>query len=227
MTKYKRCAQCGCVLPEDSFKIKYVSKKDGRVSRNRFCRACEYDTRNYNRLINSEKLTADEQCDLTDYVEVFAALEKRGYSTPLSRNATASVSTAHKSIRDRLSDVLSNEDTAPVNVNPTPVLLTAQLPMSTNELPADLRKWLEHTAGDELFVQWRDVNLFTTDYLNNVVYPALKAAYRPEVGWDNDKMVPIYDDTYKGILNQISDLFWAYEDWCFANASGESEDRYD
>lgn len=226
VTNYKKCAQCGCVLPEDAYKIKYVSKKSGKISRNRFCRNCEEDTRQYNQLTNVsslEELNHDDQKKLEAFIHAFTALERQGLSTPLSRNAIVKTA-AHVAIFERLS-ILQEQGIIEKTEEPVTTTVPASNGYTTEVLPVDLRKWLSEPASEILFIEWYEKQHFTAEYLNNVVYPTLKAAYRPEIGWNDETMAPLYDDTYKSALNDISNLFWAYEDWCFAKTVEGGEDK--
>ena len=44
------------------------------------------------------------------------------------------------------------------------------------------------------------------------MYESLKAKYRPQLGYDSERGLPIYDDTFKDVLNQILRRFDDYED---------------
>ena len=50
------------------------------------------------------------------------------------------------------------------------------------------------------------------EYLQETVYESLKAKYRPQIGVDKQTYLPIYDDTYKNVLNQILRRFDDYEE---------------
>ena len=87
VSNYKKCLQCGCILPLDSFKIKRT-RADGTKARSRYCRECEVDTRNYLALIDQQETTGlmpMQERELAKLNQVFAMLEKQGLSTPLSR----------------------------------------------------------------------------------------------------------------------------------------------
>lgn len=213
---YKKCAQCGCVKTEDDFKIKY-KRTDGSNLRNRYCRDCEEDTRNYlalNNLLETHTISAAQEKQLMQYIEAFRILEKQGLSTPLSRNKA---STTRKQRRSSLPiDMQLAELTEMVEqwvdteqpVEDEGPAITTQTPLAPfgDDVPADLQQWL-----DGSYEEWKDK--YEPGYLNDVVYPTLKSVYRKETGWDAVTLTPTYDDTYKAVLNAISDRFWDYEDW--------------
>ena len=247
MSNYKKCLQCGCILPLDSFKIKRT-RADGTKARSRYCRECEVDTRNYLALIDQQETTGlmpMQERELAKLNQVFAMLEKQGLSTPLSR--TPAVQPTNKPNHlDALMEHYGNDANAyqqktpatvvqlPSNVTPKAistiseasaivgtqgtenVLTEPEIPADT---PEDLKMWLETP-----FETWREQSL-TPEYLNEIVYPTLKAQYRPETGWDAVKLVQTYDDTYKQVLNQISQRFWDYEDWFIAEKNKNTTDK--
>ena len=71
----------------------------------------------------------------------------------------------------------------------------------TNEdIPAELTKWLIVELTKE------------PEYYQEEVYEALRAKYRPQLRIDKDTMLPVYDDTYRKVLQDISARFDEYED---------------
>ena len=218
MTKYKKCAQCGCVKLEDDFKIKYT-RTDGTKLRNPYCRLCEEDTRNYRaltKLLDAHCISLGQEQQLAKYVEVFRLLESQGLSTPLSRKSGDKANTERIRINpeQRLESLMqrygANIPVAAVQQPSdaaTQAPSEAMLPVDTTDVPEGLQQWLTGS-----FDEWYE-KLFTPEYLNESVYPTLKSAYRKEIGWNAVTLTPEYDDTYKDVLNRISDRFWDYEDW--------------
>lgn len=220
MTKYKKCAQCGCVKLEDDFKIKYT-RTDGTKLRNPYCRLCEEDTRNYRaltKLLDAHCISLGQEQQLAKYVEVFRLLESQGLSTPLSRKSGDKANTERIRINpeQRLESLMQRYSTGtatPVSAVQQPSDAATQapseatVPVDTTDVPEGLQQWLTGS-----FDEWYE-KLFTPEYLNESVYPTLKSAYRKEIGWNAVTLTPEYDDTYKDVLNRISDRFWDYEDW--------------
>jgi hypothetical protein len=193
-----------------------------------------------------------QERELAKLNQVFAMLEKQGLSTPLSR--TPAVQPTNKPNHlDALMEHYGSDANAyqqktpatvvqlPSNVTPKAIstiseasaivgsmagiectpgtgntLIEPEIPADT---PEDLKTWLETP-----FETWREQSL-TPEYLNEIVYPTLKAQYRPETGWDAVKLVQTYDDTYKQVLNQISQRFWDYEDWFIAEKNKNTTDK--
>ena len=67
-------------------------------------------------------------------------------------------------------------------------------------VPSELSGWLTADLTD------------TPEYYMDVVYEQLIEAYRPVLKIDQSTLNPVYDDTYKDILDKILSRFCAYED---------------
>ena len=52
---------------------------------------------------------------------------------------------------------------------------------------------------------------------------SLKAKYRPQTGVDKETYLPIYDDTYREVLNQILRKFDDYEEQ-YAGGASDGDD---
>ena len=52
----------------------------------------------------------------------------------------------------------------------------------------------------------------TPEYYQDVVYEELQKKYRPILRIDEETMLPVYDDTYRDILQKILERFNKYED---------------
>lgn len=229
---YKKCAQCGFIKDVNDFKIKYT-RANGEKSRNRYCRSCEELTHNYNSLMQLKEagaLSALQERELVKMTSAFQVLEKQGLSTPLSRRESSTTCT-RQTVHSHLENIMEQY---PEAVAPRALAATAEamqlartiasgteVPEFTvdTDVPEELTKWLKTP-----FETWRDKQL-VPEYLNDVVYPALKAQYRPEIGWDAVALAPRYDDTYKAVLAQVSDRFWEYEDWYRDNLKQEETDE--
>ena len=75
-------------------------------------------------------------------------------------------------------------------------------------MPDELKEWL----NSEMSV-WSEAGI-SPEYLQETVYESLKAKYRPQIGVDKETYLPIYDDTYKTVLNDILKRFDDYEEEC-------------
>ena len=50
------------------------------------------------------------------------------------------------------------------------------------------------------------------EYYQDEIYEQLKAKFRPKIKIDPDTMLPVYDDTYKPVLDKVLERFDNYED---------------
>lgn len=67
-------------------------------------------------------------------------------------------------------------------------------------VPAELQNWLTEELTD------------VPEYYLDTVYADLRRKYMPVKFVDKDTILPIYDDTYASVIEQILDRFNAYED---------------
>lgn len=66
--------------------------------------------------------------------------------------------------------------------------------------PQELQQWLTEELTEE------------PEHYIDVVYEQLISKYRPVIRIDAATLTPVYDETYKDLLNQILERFSAYED---------------
>lgn len=71
---------------------------------------------------------------------------------------------------------------------------------SNGPVPSELYRWLTCELTDE-----------PDKYINDV-YEALVETYRPATSIDQRTMMPVHDDRYKAVLDQILQRFYDYED---------------
>ena len=89
---------------------------------------------------------------------------------------------------------------------PAAATVAATVVAPTSEVPDELQAWLDADPAE-----WQAKEL-SPEYLQETIYESLKAKYRPQIGVDRDTYLPIYDDTYKDVLNQILRKFDDYEE---------------
>lgn len=243
MSEMKRCKQCGVLKSADAFRSYTYSKRKGTEGRFRICRQCENINTTYRRLIAERQKfwnETDERYSVPassmmyyrnvvgeiEKIEgLYALLEAHGYSTPVSHTKAAAVQDMIPSTVDTYVESLSSFYGAapsdlkkateqPVATKPTaPALQPEEL-----DVPNDLKRWLEMDMKDFAMAG------LTPDYLQETVYESLKAKYRPQVGTDPQTFLPIYDDTYKPILNRILKSFDDYEDYWALQGDEDAED---
>lgn len=244
MSEMRRCKQCGILKTADAFRpYSYTKKEDSEATgRFRICRQCETLNSTYKRLCkNRDELFWDENClhysyhagenealyhKITDEIEkieaLYYVLDKRGYSVP-SRIKPKELGSpvikipAAGSYADKLLEFYQASEPSD---DKRPIVAASQQSIALDaeelDLPKDLSYWLSQSMEDFQAAG------FTPDYLQETVYESLKAKYRPQTGTDPTTFLPIYDDTYKTVLNQILRLFDEYEDW-YAGQGDETD----
>lgn len=85
-------------------------------------------------------------------------------------------------------------------------------------IPDELIYWLEVDMAE-----WHSQDM-SPEFLQETVYESLKRAYRPQLGIDKERYIPIYDDTYKNVLNDILRRFDEYEESYLAVAEYKEDE---
>jgi hypothetical protein len=202
MSEVKRCKQCGLLKDVEEFRPYTYSKKNETGGRFSTCRSCEAINSKYTKL----KATGEDSPELMQLEKLFGLLESQGLHTPLSRlQSTEQPKTTVELAVDKLMKFYG--DTFGPVAKPVVVL-----PTDTKvDTPKELQQWLTETSDD-----WVQKGL-SPEFLQETIYESLKAKYRPQIGFDQEKFIPIYDDTYKDVLNEILRRFDDYEE----EAAGE------
>ena len=78
--------------------------------------------------------------------------------------------------------------------------LAGAIQHNNKEAPFDLNQWLTKDLTED------------PEYYQDTIYEALKKKYRPQLAIDTDTLMPVYDDTYKEVLDAILTRFDTYED---------------
>jgi len=220
----KRCKQCGILKDVEEFRQYTYSKLNSTQGRFSLCKECEALNTRYKRLVEqiipnikdsiayySSVATTKEAIKLANWEdearkieELYELLESRGLHTPLSKLPTGSVEEA-SSIRtvDKLLDFYAS----PAQTAVKATTINPAIPTEAKvDIPTELQKWLDESTDD-----WIAAGLHP-EYLQETVYESLKAKYRPQIGIDPERFIPIYDDTYKTVLNAILRKFDDYEE---------------
>ena len=71
---------------------------------------------------------------------------------------------------------------------------------AASAVPSELRQWLSCDLTEN------------PEYYLVDVYEALREKYRPVLKLDKNTFTPVYDDTYKSVLDELLDRFNEYED---------------
>lgn len=206
MAAVKRCVQCGLLKNIDEFRPYTYSNEKNTEGRYRLCRDCETLNTKYRRDLQyveenaaavqsgggNPKIYADKAQFIARIETLYTMLESKGLRTPLSK------AQAKKDNTTLAIEQLEKFYSAPQQ---TTVAIS-----STVQTPDELLQWLNESALD-----WAEMG-FTPEYLQETVYESLKAKYRPQTGFDKTSFLPVYDDTFKEILNQILKKFDDYEE---------------
>ena len=181
----KTCKQCGELRPIEQFRKYYGSRKGSY----KVCLACEK--------INSRAKYLRRKGEAMNHAEE-AELEKIEKLYEMQRAAGLQPPRDHLGCKTSLAESLDGmiEKYSQQAASLQGVVPAAQ----TISIPAELAKWLTEPLTE------------APEYYQDEVYEQLKAKYRPQLRIDTDTMMPVYDDTYKGVLDKILDRFDAYED---------------
>lgn len=198
----KRCIQCGILKEQEDFRPYTYSKNKETSGRYRICRECE--------AINSRyKRSAPGDPDFVRITELYNMLESLGYRTPRI--------TAFPDRDESIDKIILHYKQAVQQpgkpIETVNIYAEGEVYVTVPALivPEELQQWLDANPAE-----WLEQDI-SPEFLQETIYESLKAKYRPQVGIDRDKFVPIYDDTYKEVLNNILRKFDDYEEE-FANA---------
>ena len=185
MANAKTCKQCGEHKPIEQFR-KYYGNRKGHYT---ICKTCEkINSRAKYLRRKGECMSWAEEAELAKIEKLYEVQRAAGLQPPhdhMGRKVPRAES---------LDDMISKYEQQVAGVKEVVQAITV-----TN-IPADLGRWLTETLTEE------------PEYYQEEIYEQLKAKYRPKVKIDPDTMLPVYDDTYKPVLDKILERFDAYED---------------
>lgn len=226
MSEVKRCTQCGLLKDVNEFrKYKYAADK-GTEGRYRTCKSCEAINASYNRLKkklesfrdpNTKELcySASTKFDFYETTEaleriegMYALLEGQGLRVPQfgTKRKDMPEASALEAV-DKLSSFYGS-----IRAEVTP-----HIELPTADVPDELQRWLDADMQD-----WIDAEL-SPEYLQETIYESLKAKYRPQISVNKETFMPVYDDTYKTVLNNILRRFDDYEEMMATQEVEEAE----
>lgn len=189
---------------ETCFRPYTHSRGKSEPSRYRICRDCESINTTYRRAreqLDKGGLSPVECSQLSETVSkisrLYAALEAKGLQVP--EYGVKKKKSAAETAVDKLLAFYGQQPQEQARQS------TVDIPMEI-DIPDDLKVWLEQDVNE-----WIEKGL-SPEYLQETVYESLKAKYRPQLGYDSERGLPIYDDTFKDVLNRILKRFDDYED---------------
>ena len=193
----KKCKQCGKWKAQDDFRV-----YSNRNSYHTKCKKCESLNASRIRLekkVQSGAATTKDRETLSNIYKLYEVQRGLGLKPPtVTSNAPLSVV-----VESALAEYSSYSDKAlqaGSAAAPTTTPAPNEQVASTDD--SELQEWLTKDlsnidlAADE-------------DYLDNIM-DKLDKKYRPVVGRDEFTLKPIYDETYKDLLNEISERFDKY-----------------
>lgn len=184
----KICKQCGELKPIEQYR-KYYGGRKGHYNT---CKLCEkINARAKYLKSKGDEISKLEEIELNKIYKLYEVQRQAGLQPP---NQAMRVKPISESIDDMLTKYDKNNDGSIIAV---PVGVTV---VPERFIPADLQIWLKCELTEE------------PDYYLDEVYEELKAKYRPQLRIDQVTLQPVYDDTYKDVLEQILGRFNAYED---------------
>lgn len=179
----KTCKQCGLVKPLAQYRNYYGGRKGTYTT----CRSCERINSRVKYLESKEDLREDEETELQLVYELWDEQRKLGLRPPRTE------SKGRKSMTDTVSEMLNT-----YKGRTKDLVMPSDVEVSTT--PPELIKWLTAELIEE------------PDYYLDTIYDKLKETYRPVLSIDSKTMMPVHDDTYAAVLDQILERFYDYED---------------
>lgn len=186
MNNYKPCKQCGIIKPLEQFRNYY----GGRKGTYTICKTCEKINSRVKYLEGKSELNDKEKAELQSIYLLWETQRTLGYQPPR---------TTVKGQKPVVDTVLEMMDTYKERSQ-----LLGSVAEEALTAPPELLRWLTEELTED------------PDYYLNDVYDSLKETYKPVLRIDEKAMMPVYDETYSGILDKILERFYKYEDDYYA-----------
>lgn len=196
MDDFKQCKQCGKMLPTSMFRKYY----GGRKGSYKYCLTCEKINNREKYLMKKATFTAEETEELDMIHKLWQIQRMNGLQPPHDNRNKASVA---DKVEDLLADYEATQVASSKSTDPRAAAHEfdyTEIMAGDNTIPAELSKWLTVELTEE------------PDYYQDTIYEQLKDKYRPVIEINQDTLMPVYDDTYKQVLNLILERFDDYED---------------
>lgn len=201
MVKTKVCKQCGKMKPLDAFRT-YYGNRTGTYNT---CLSCEkVNTREkYLRKKSNYSAISDSEAEELEKIHLLYKVQRAAGLQP------PRLQEKNNSLADKLDDMITlySKQEADLAAEAERSSETSPLSPATDEefIPAELQMWRtkELTGAPE--------------YYQDTIYELLREKFRPIKEIDQKTMMPVYDNTYKHILDEILTRFDAYEDEYYAD----------
>ena len=177
--------QCGELKPIEQFRKYYGGRKGTYTT----CKTCEKINSRAKYLTNKgDKCSKAELTALATTHKLWDAQRAAGPQLP--RENTGRKVPLSESLDDMIDKYKQQAEAV------QEVVQAVKVP----DIPAELSRWLTEPLTEE------------PEYYQDEVYEQLKTKFRPKTKIDPDTMLPVYDDTYKPVLDKILERFDNYED---------------
>lgn len=205
MTKAKVCKQCGKMKPLEAFR-QYYGNRTGTYNT---CLDCEkINTREkYLRKKSNDMTISDGEAEELEKIHLLYKVQRAAGLQP------PRLQEKNNSLADKLDDMITlySKQEADLAAEAERSPETSPLSPATDKefIPAELQMWRTNKLTRE------------PEYYQDTVYEGLREKFRPIKEIDRKTMMPVYDNTYKYILDEILARFDAYEDEYYADDDKE------
>lgn len=201
MVKTKVCKQCGKMKPLDAFRT-YYGNRTGTYNT---CLSCEkVNTREkYLRKKSNYSTISDGEAEELEKIHLLYKVQRAAGLQP------PRLQEKNNSLADKLDDMIAlynkQEEDLAAEAERSPETSPLSPTTDTEFIPAELQMWRTKELTCE------------PEYYQDTVYELLREKFRPIKEIDKKTMMPVYDNTYKYILDEILARFDAYEDEYYAD----------
>ena len=179
----KTCKQCGELKPISQYRQYY----GGRRGTYTMCKDCErINSREKYLTSKGDARTEAEEAELRQIHRLYECQLAVGLQPPVKQGRRKPLTDDLDSMIRKYTAIRDTEEAAPVTID--------------TAAPYELTRWLTEPLTKD------------PDYYLDEVYEDLTAKYRPAKGINRSTMMPVYDDTYKDVLDRILERFNEYED---------------
>jgi hypothetical protein len=185
MNNYKPCKQCGEIKPQAQYR-KYYGGRKGSYNTCKLCEKINSREKYLSGKAANGDLSAAETTELQKIHTLWDYQSSLGLCPPRKISGKATPIDLDVMLETYHDKAQKAKSVLPVN--------------APAETPAELIKWLTEELVEE------------PEFYQDEVYYKLKETYRPQLFIDTVTHLPIYDDTYKTVLDEIAKRFDEYED---------------
>lgn len=186
----KICKQCGKLKPLSNFRHYY----GGRQGTYKTCLDCErINTREkyLRRKLDEDRISAKEKEELDSIHVLYTVQRSAGLQPPRSRQDSSTM----ELVQSMLEQYAVAERAAVTAAIDKDMVIPG-----SEDVPDELKIWLTKELTEE------------PEYYQDTIYEKLREKYRPIIEIDKSTMLPVYDDTYRFVLDAILKRFDDYED---------------